>query len=125
MRPALPALGRCLGILVLAVAATTLYALDVQSPARTAITLVFVFFGPGLVLTELVDIHDTTMRLAVAPAASLAVATLVSVLLIYTSGFTAGRAVVGLVGITCAGIALVVVREAWRHLAPGDAPLPS
>jgi uncharacterized membrane protein len=125
MRPALPALGRCLGILVLTAAATTLYALDVESPVRTAVTLVFVFFGPGLVLTELVDIHDTTMRLAVAPAASLAVATLVAVLLIYTSGFTADGAVIGLAGVTCAGIALVVLRETWRHLAPSDAPAAS
>ena len=70
-----------------AVAAITIVA-DLDSPLRALFVLTFLFFGPGLALTGLLQMPDLAQRFALAAAASLAVDVIVAVTLLYLAIYT-------------------------------------
>jgi uncharacterized membrane protein len=59
------------------------------SPLRVVAVLVFLLFGPGLAVAELLDVRDVAQRLAIATGVSLAVETLVGLALLYAGAFSA------------------------------------
>jgi hypothetical protein len=101
---------RSAAIATLALAALALFLADWQSPARTAVEVVFLFFGPGLALTELLPVGDVALRLAIATGASLAADTLVAVALLYAVGLSAEPALAVLVGLTLATVTAANLR---------------
>jgi uncharacterized membrane protein len=80
---ALPAAVTVIGI----VAAITIAA-GLDSPLRAVFVLTFLFFGPGLALTGLLQMPDLAQRFALAAAASLAVDVIVAVTLLYLAIYT-------------------------------------
>ena len=113
---ALPAAVTVIGI----VAAITIAA-DLDSPLRAVFVLTFLFFGPGLALTGLLQMPDLAQRFALAAAASLAVDVIVAVtrpyLAIYT--YELGFAIVAAI----TAVALLAGR-ARAPQAPPDDPAP-
>jgi peptidoglycan/LPS O-acetylase OafA/YrhL len=105
---------RLLALALTAVAAMAAVATDWQSPARTALTIAFALFVPGLALAELLEIEDAMQRLAIATGASLAVETLVAVGLLYTGLFSADVACVVIFGLTCVTLLAAALRGLWR-----------
>ncbi len=98
-------------------AALVVVAADWHSPIRTAITLAFLLFVPGTALAELLDVGDALQRIAIAPAASLAIETLVATALLWAGIFSVGGATVAVCAITC-GLLLGCLRR------PDDPGLP-
>jgi uncharacterized membrane protein len=125
--PISPRLARGLRLLALALAATATMAAiarDWQSPVRTALTLAFALFVPGLALAELLEIEDTMQRLAIATGASIAVETLVAVALLYTGLFSADAACAVIFGLTCVTLLAAALRGLWRASGRPDAGSP-
>jgi uncharacterized membrane protein len=81
-----------------------------SSPIRVVLALSFFLFGPGLALAELLESRDLAQRLAIAPAASLGVETLVAILLLYMGAFSIGVAVAVLDGLTIAFLGVAALR---------------
>ncbi len=113
-------------IVIAAMATLIVVTLDWESPIRVAVTLCFLVFGPGLALAELLEITDPVQRLALAPAASLAVETLVATALLYAGVFSAQAAVTIVVGMSCVAVAGAVLRRGWHmQRRPPTFELPS
>jgi len=102
---------RLVAIAVFAIATLLAVAADWDSPVRTALTIAFLLFGPGLALAELLEIEDPVQRLALATAASLAVETLVAVVLLYAERFSA----LGVCGIVVGMTGAALVGAVWRR----------
>ena len=102
------------------VAAMTIAA-GLDSPLRALFVLVFLFFGPGIALTGLLQMRDPVQRLALAAAASLAVDVIVAVTLLYLGIYTyeLGFAIVAAI----TAVALVADRGRAAQ-APPDEPAP-
>ena len=75
---------------------------DWRSPIRAMLALSFLLFGPGLVIAELLGIHELPLRVTVAFSASLAIDTLVALSLVYAGHFSAGVALALILVITAA-----------------------
>src|SRR4051812_12459151 len=58
---------RLLAILLTSVACASLYALNVDSPVRTAAALGFILLAPGLALLAVLRIDEPMLQLALAP----------------------------------------------------------
>lgn len=106
-----PASVRLAALALMSLLTLTVVALDWESPIRTALTLVFALFVPGLALGELLGIRDPAQLLALATAASLAVETLVAVGLLYAGLFSALAAIAIVVGLTLLAVAASVLRR--------------
>ena len=62
---------------------------DWRSPLRVALTFAFLLFGPGLAVAELLSVRDVAQRLALATGLSLAIETLVGLVLLYAGAYSA------------------------------------
>jgi uncharacterized membrane protein len=87
---------------------------DWTSPVRAALAIGFLLFCPGLALAELLDIRDLAQRFAIATGASLALGTLVSLLLIYTGAFSIRLTVAILAALTLTMLGASVLRTRFR-----------
>ena len=85
------------------------------SPIRTAAALAFLLLGPGLVIGELLELADTALRVSVAFAGSVAVDTLVAVVLIYGDWYSGGTGLAIIFGLTIVGALVVLRSERWRN----------
>ena len=112
---ALPAAVTVTGIL-----SAIMIAADLDSPLRALLVLAFLFFGPGLALTTLLQIRDPVQQFALAVATSLAVDALVAVSLLYLAIYTykLGFAIVA----TITAAALVFGSLRGRRAPPDDPP---
>jgi uncharacterized membrane protein len=106
---------RCTAIALLAVATAVAYAANWDSGVRVALALVFVLFVPGLALGELLEIDRPFERLAIATAASLALETIVALVLVYASAYSTGRALAIVIVLTFAALAVVLLRALARR----------
>ena len=99
------------GSAALTAACLIAYAFDWRSPVRTVIAVAFVLLAPGLAACEHLPGRDLAWRLAIAPAAGLAAATLIATALVYAGLYTPGATliVLALLTVTLLGTA------AWRH----------
>jgi len=91
---------------LIAVAATVLVFLDVDSPLRVALVAIFLLVCPGLALVRLLRLDDPLLELTLAVAFSLALAGLVAVALLYADLWSPGAGLVILVVITLVGTLL-------------------
>jgi uncharacterized membrane protein len=89
------------------VLAGALIALGWESPLRVVLALVFLLFGPGLAVAELLDVSDVAERLAVATGVSLGLETVVALGLLYAGAYSAGLifAVILAVSVVLLGVA--------------------
>jgi len=93
------------------------------SPVRVALALGFLLLCPGLALAEVLEIRDLAQRLAIAIAASLALDTLVSLLLVYAGAFSIAVTVSILAAVTLMALSAALVRAFFRpRLAGADGP---
>ena len=90
------------GLTALTGACLVVYALDWRSPVRTIIAIAFVLLAPGLAAGENLPGRDLAWRLAIAPAAGLAAATLIATGLLYVGLYTPGATLVLLAVLTMA-----------------------
>lgn len=97
--------GRSVAVLVATAVSAACYWADWRSPARIAITVIFLLFLPGLALADLARVADALQRLVVALGASLALETLLSVAFLYTGFFTPGRVFAAVLLMTAAAAA--------------------
>ena len=107
---ALPAAAARSGALLGATAFVSVaYAADWRSPLRFGVTLLFLLFVPGLALAEFAPLQGHLVRLVFALGTSIAIETLLAVLLIYTGLFSPARvfAAVAAVIVAAAGVASV------------------
>ena len=102
-----------LAVLVLLVLAAVAVASDLQSPARSAVTLAFLLLGPGLALADVLRVDDALQRLSLAIGASLAIDTLVAVGLLYVERYSYELAF----GIVAAITALVLAAGTWQAVS--------
>jgi uncharacterized membrane protein len=80
------------------------------SPVRVVLALGFLLLCPGLALAELLDVRDLAQRLAIAIAASLALDTLLSLLLVYAGAFSIPVIVSILAALTLTALCAALVR---------------
>jgi uncharacterized membrane protein len=93
------------------------------SPVRVVLALGFLLFCPGLALAEVLDIRDLARRLAIAIGASLALDTLLSLLLVYAGAFSISVTVSILAALTLTALSAGLVRALTRpRLARADEP---
>jgi hypothetical protein len=98
------------------------YALDWRSPVRTIIAAAFVLLAPGLAAAEHLPGRDLAWRLAIAPAAGLAAATLIATGLFYAGLYTPGATLVLLALLT---IGLLGFASRRRRTDRGDRQRPT
>lgn len=110
---------RLLGVALLGMVTLAIVMADWESPIRPTLTIMFLLFGPGLALTDLLEINDLAQRIAVAIGASLAIDTLVSVVLLYSGLFSADAAFAIIVGLTCLTLLGALLRRHW-HVPNSD-----
>lgn len=84
------------------------------SPVRAVLALAFLLFCPGLALAELLEIDDVAQLLTIAIAGSLALDTLLALVLVYSGAFSAPLAVDILAAVTVAALITAVLRAARR-----------
>lgn len=106
--------GRVGGVLAITVACVVVVLVGWHSPVRTAIALVFALLAPGLAMTEMLAIPDPVQRLALAAGTSLALETVVALVLVYTHSFSTRLALLILAGLTL-GALVVAVLQARRR----------
>jgi uncharacterized membrane protein len=86
-------------------------AVDWSSPIRTAVTLGFLLFVPGLALMAVLGVKDLLHRWAFATGVSLALETTIGLGLLYAGGFSVDRALAIIVVVTIAALGVAVMRE--------------
>lgn len=99
------------GLTALTGACVVVYVLDWRSPIRTLIAVAFVLLAPGLAASENLPGRDLTWRLAIAPAAGLAAATLIATALFYAGLYTPGATLVLLALLTVALLGIAASRR--------------
>lgn len=80
------------------------------SPVRVVLALGFLLLCPGLALAELLEIRDLPQRLTIAVGASLALDTLLSLLLVYAGAFSITVTVSILAAVTLTALSVALVR---------------
>ena len=85
-------------------------ALGWVSPVRVVVALGFLLVGPGLAVTELLDVRDLAQRLAIATAVSLAVEALVGLALLYAGAYSPGLTFAIVLALTAVLLAVALVR---------------
>ncbi|MDQ6614882.1 MAG: hypothetical protein M3083_09065 [Actinomycetota bacterium] len=106
--------------LLLAVTGLTavVFAIDVQSPARTFLALAFMLVCPGLPFVRLAGVRDPLLVSILTVALSAAVDTLVAEALLYTHDWSPGLGVAIVSTICLAGLGLDRFRCVGRGLGP-------
>ncbi len=84
------------------------------SPVRVVLAVGFLLFCPGLALTEVLQIRDLAQRLAIAIGVSIALATLISLLLVYARDFSILLTVSILGAVTLTALSSGLVRAFYR-----------
>jgi len=114
--PSRDALWRCAALFAATVAFLAVVLTDWQSPMRTAVALVYLLFVPGLALTEAIQVRDHELRLTIATSSSLAIETVVALVLIYTRAWSivAAEIILGALTVLILQIAVVRARRALR-----------
>jgi len=92
-----------------------------ESPVRAALVLVFLLFGPGLAIGELLQIRDPIAQLGLAAGISLGVETIVAVSLLYLGILSGELGFAIMYAITLAALAASVAR-AERGSLHAEAP---
>jgi hypothetical protein len=116
--PRSPATARRIAVLAIAVACALVYALDWESPVRTVIALAFVLVAPGLAIVELLRLDDPLLQVALVPATSIALGTLVAILFVSAAWFTPERAFICLEVITLTVLGVAAARDAVVRVPP-------
>jgi uncharacterized membrane protein len=96
-----------------------------SSPIRTILALSFLLLGPGLAFAEVLGIRDFARRLAIAPAVSLGLETLLAITLVYAGAFSARTAIAILAGLTVAALAVALTRSVRFRRASSDSDPPA
>jgi uncharacterized membrane protein len=105
-------------VVVLAVASAAAVGAGLKSPVRAVLSLSFLLFGPGLALTELLEIREFAQRVTIAVSASLGMETLLALALVYAGAFSATLAVMIVAALTLAILAASLVRVLrFRHMS--------
>jgi len=99
-----------LAVVVLLVLSSITVALDLDSPLRTAVTIAFLAFGPGLAIAGLLALRDPVEQISIAIGASFAIETLVAITLFYLEVYSYELAFGIVAGITIAALAAGVLR---------------
>jgi uncharacterized membrane protein len=99
------------GLTALTGVCLVVYALDWRSPVRTIIAVAFVLLAPGLAAGENLPGRDLAWRLAIAPAAGLAAATLIATGLLYAGIYTPGATLVLLALLTAVLLGIAALRR--------------
>jgi uncharacterized membrane protein len=111
------------GLTALTGVCLVVYALDWRSPVRTIIAVAFVLLAPGLAAAEHLPGRDLAWRLAIAPAAGLAAATLIATGLFYAGLYTPGATLVLLALLTVALLGTAASRR--RRTDRDERPRPT
>ncbi len=109
-------------ILVLTVGAAGASLIGVPPPIRPVLTLGFAIICPGMALVRLLRLEQPLMETTIAIALSIALAGLVSGILLYLGSWSPGWSLSILVAVALAGLALdplLVPRRAWATLWRG------
>jgi uncharacterized membrane protein len=99
-----------LAILLVTVASVVAVVADWRSPVRSVLALGFLLFAPGLAVTEMLAIREPFQRLALAPATSLALETIVALPLLYAGAFSLNLVLFLLAGLIVAALVLAAIR---------------
>ena len=102
-------------ILLLALAALAAVALDLGGPVRSIAVLPFVLVGPGLALTAWLGVSDPLLELTLMVVLSVAVETILAVMLIYVDVWSPELALV-----LCVGVVLAALVGARTAAAPAE-----
>lgn len=111
-RPLRRLAARAAAILAITVACVVAVLAGWHSPVRTVVALAFALLAPGLALIEMVGIPGGVERLAVAAGTSLAVETVVALVLVYAHAYSTTLALLILAGLTVAALFVAVLRAA-------------
>jgi O-antigen/teichoic acid export membrane protein len=101
-------------IVALTAGCVTAVATGWDSPVRVVLAVGFLLFCPGLAIAELLEIRDLAQRIAIATATSLALDTLLSLLLIYVGAFSVSLAVAILAAVTLAALSAALLRASTQ-----------
>jgi uncharacterized membrane protein len=115
-----PATLRAAAILLMTAGCVIFVATGWASPVRVVFSLLFLLFGPGLALAELLEIRDLARRFAIATPASLALETLLAVTLVYAGAFSIRLAITILAAFTVGIGGVALLRARRSHVASGD-----
>jgi uncharacterized membrane protein len=97
--------------LVAGLIAGVLIAIGWESPLRVVLALVFLLFGPGLAIAELLEVSDAVQRLAVATGVSLALETVIALGLLYAGAYSAGLTFAIVLGLSLILLAIAILRQ--------------
>jgi hypothetical protein len=92
-------------------------ALGWESPVRAGLVFVFMLFGPGLAVGELLQVRDPVQQLALAAGISFGIDTLIALVLLYAGVLSGGLAFAIAYAITLAALAASVVRSTGTPFA--------
>ena len=99
-----------LAVVVLLVLSSIAVALDLDSPLRTAVTIAFLAFGPGLAIAGLLALRDPVEQISIAIGASFAIETLVAITLFYLEVYSYELAFGIIAAITTTALAAGLLR---------------
>jgi hypothetical protein len=116
---------RAAGILLVTAGCVVFVATGWVSPIRVVFSLAFLLFGPGLALTELLEIRDLAQRFALATPASLGLETLLAIGLVFAGAFSLRLAIAILATFTVAIVCLALLRARRSHVALDDGHRPA
>jgi uncharacterized membrane protein len=85
---------------LLALEAATMVLADIDSPARSAVSLLFLLFCPGFVVVQFLRLDDPLTEWTLTVALSIAIDTAVALVLLYAGGWSPRFAVVGIAACT-------------------------
>lgn len=109
------------GLALVAVIAAAVVIFDAPSPVRPLAVLIFLGFGPGLSIIGLLGISDLTQKLVMGMGVSLAMATIVAGLSIYTGLWSPLGILLVLTAMTLVGAGLQI----WTVAKPLPGPIPA
>jgi len=96
-------------ILLSAAGIALVFFAGVAAPARPFVALWFLLLCPGMALVRLLRVSGLVAELTLAVALSLALDTLVAIVMVYTRTWVPGQGLVALIAISVAGALLQVV----------------
>lgn len=84
---------------------------DIESPLRPVISLWFLFFCPGMAIVRLVGVDEMGVELTLAVAVSLALDSLVALVMLYAGWWSPKGSLGVLIGVSFAGAGLQIIRS--------------
>ncbi|CAA9570966.1 MAG: hypothetical protein AVDCRST_MAG49-3609 [uncultured Thermomicrobiales bacterium] len=83
---------------------------DVESPVRSAVSLWFLIACPGMAVVRLIGVGETAVELTLAVALSLALDTLVAMVMLYAGMWSPEGSLAVLIGVSLVGAGLQILR---------------